>query len=428
MKIKTLEKNYEEVLALQKEPAFVPKKPNRLFRKIMKLAAGADLKKVDFSYDTEGMDKIRKDEPCIILMNHSCFLDLGIAATVFADRPFNIVCTSDGFVGKKWLMRQLGCIPTQKFVTDMALLKHMKYALHTLKSSVLLYPEASYSFDGCATPLPESVGKCIKVMGVPVVMVRTYGAFQRDPLYNNLQVRDVKVSATVSCLMTADDIKAKSVADINAILAESFSFDNFKWQQENHVKVNEPFRADFLHRVLYKCPHCNSEESMIGKGIHISCSDCGASYELTDEGYLNNTGGDTIFNHVPNWYNWQRENVRQELSSHKYSLDLPVRIGMLVDTKAIYFIGNGTLRHNENGFVLKSDDGRLEYKQVPKHSYSLYSDYYWYEIGDMICIGDKDTLYYCFPTNEKNVAAKARIAAEEMYRMSRKQSAIIKDA
>jgi hypothetical protein len=32
-------------------------------------------------------------------------------------------------------------------------------------SSVLMLPEASYSFDGTATPLPESLGKCIKLLG-----------------------------------------------------------------------------------------------------------------------------------------------------------------------------------------------------------------------------------------------------------------------
>lgn len=51
-------------------------------------------------------------------MNHSSFIDLKIASTVLYPSPLNIVCTSDGFVGKERLMRSLGCIPTRKFVTD----------------------------------------------------------------------------------------------------------------------------------------------------------------------------------------------------------------------------------------------------------------------------------------------------------------------
>ena len=98
-----------------------------------------------------------KNLPCLILMNHSSFLDLEIVSRIFYPRPYCIVCTSDGFVGKSWLMRQLGCIPTQKFVSDVSLISDMDYALHSLKTSVLMYPEASYSFDGTATPLPRKL-------------------------------------------------------------------------------------------------------------------------------------------------------------------------------------------------------------------------------------------------------------------------------
>ena len=71
------------------------------------------------------MDKLGRKEPCLYLMNHSSFIDLKIVATILYPRRFNIVMTSDGFVGKRWLMRSLGCIPTNKFVTDTALVRNM---------------------------------------------------------------------------------------------------------------------------------------------------------------------------------------------------------------------------------------------------------------------------------------------------------------
>ena len=121
------------------------------------------------------MEKIGKDEPCLILMNHSCFLDMQIAYRILYPRQFNIVATSDGFVGfgKALLMRLLGCIPTQKFVSDVTLIRDMEYMLKEKKTSVLMYPEASYSFDGTATPLPESLGKLVRKLGKPVVMITT---------------------------------------------------------------------------------------------------------------------------------------------------------------------------------------------------------------------------------------------------------------
>ena len=207
MKIKLTEKSYGEVLRLQKEKRDKPKKPNLFFRTLLKVVCSPELKQVGFTYTEKGMERLGKKEPCLFLMNHSSFIDLKIAESVLYPRPISIVCTSDGFVGKKRLMQNIGCIPAQKFVTDFPLVKDMIYTLKTLGSSVLMYPEASYSFDGTATVLPDTLGRLIKKLSVPVVMITTSGAFARDPLYNGLQLRDVKVSAEFEYLFSPDETK-----------------------------------------------------------------------------------------------------------------------------------------------------------------------------------------------------------------------------
>ena len=417
MKTVIKEMPYEKVMALKPEKKQKPVRPGLFWRTLMRVLSKDELKSVNFKANYTGMEKLGRKEPCLILMNHSCFTDLMIAQTVFADRPMNIVCTSDGFVGKNWLMRQLGCIPTNKFVTDFVLVRNMKYALEKLRSSVLMYPEASYSFDGTATPLPNTLGKCLKLLNVPVIMVRTYGAFAHDPLYNNLQKRKVSVSADVKYLLSPQEIQAKSVSELNEILRKEFTFDNWQWQRENNVRITEPFRADFLNRVLYTCRNCGTEGKMTGKGTKLSCGACGAVWELSESGSLEGVPPQPAsFSHVPEWFEWQREKVRAELNAGTYALDVPVEIYMMVNTKAIYHVGQGRLSHSTKGFVLDGCDGKLHYEQNPRASYSLYADYYWYEIGDMICIGDMKTLYYSLPKQGGDIVAKARIATEELYK------------
>ena len=419
MKIKVTDKSYEEVMALPREEHRKPLKPSIFFRTLLKLLSSADLKATNFHCRSIGMERLGADEPCLILMNHSSFIDLKIASTILYPRPFNIVCTSDGFVGKEWLMRHLGCIPTQKFVSDLGLVRDMVYTVKELHSSVLMYPEASYSFDGTAPPLPVSIGKCVKMLGVPLVMIRTYGAFARDPLYNGLQLRKVDVSADMEYLLSPQEIAKASTAEINALLAERFSFDNFRDQQEQQIRITEPFRADGLNRVLYKCPHCGKEGDMTGKGTTLTCNSCGKTYLLTETGFLEAQEGETEFSHIPDWYRWERSCVRQELLDGSYRLDIPVRICMLVDSRSIYRVGEGRLIHTREGFHLSGCEGRLDYRQKPTSSYSLYSDYFWYELGDMICIGNSKALYYCFPTGQQDVVAKTRLAAEELYKLTK---------
>lgn len=418
MKIKVKKTTYEKAINRPAPKHTNPWRPNIVLRLLIRLLSVFDLISARFSYEEIGMDKVHKKEPCLILMNHSSFIDLKIASKIFFSRPYQIVCTSDGFVGKSLLMKFIGCIPTTKFVADTQLIRDMQYSVEKLKTSVLMYPEASYSFDGTPTPLPKKLGGLIKRLNVPLVTVITSGAFSRNPLYNELQIRKkVKVSATVKCLLTKEQIASLSAIEIDEILEKEFTFDGFKWQKDNGVEINEGFRADGLDRILYKCPHCHSEGKMVGKGEEIYCEECGKRYFLTPLGELECKNGETEFSHIPDWFEWERQCVKKEIEDGSYRIETDVNIGVLVDYKAIYMVGEGRLCHTPEGFKLTGCGGKIDYTQKPLSSYSLYADYFWYEIGDIICIGNKKCLYYCFPKDKSVSVAKARLATEELYKM-----------
>ena len=418
MKINTRNLPYEEVLKLPRLEHKNPRKPSRLLAAVVRIASIPTLWKTKFSYTTERMELVGK-QPCLILMNHSSFTDMKLAYGIFYPRRMGIVTSVDamsGFLGK--LMRFLGCTPTHKYVADLTLIRDLEYMLKTNKTSVLMYPEAGYSFDGRATALPRKMGVLMKRLGVPVVTVITQGAFARDPLYNMLQLRKVNVSAHVKCIATAEEIKEKSVAELDALLDEAFAFDNFAWQRDNRVPIDVPFRADGLHRILYKCPHCGVENKMEGKGIFLTCHSCGKRWEMDEFGQLSACEGETEFSHIPDWYTWQRKCVREELEAGTYLLDTDVDIAVQVNLDGVCMIGSGHLTHSDEGFHLTGGDGKLDYTQSPVASHTLYSDYYWYEIGDVIGIGDNVFSYFCFPKTDVSVT-KARLATEELYKMKK---------
>lgn len=144
---------------------------------------------------------------------------------------------------------------------------------------------------------------------------------------------------------------------------------------------------------------------------------------MTELGYLKALNCEEKFNHIPDWYSWERQCVKEEIINGTYKLDLPVDIYMLVNTKAVYKVGDGRLVHTVDGFHLTGCEGKIDFTHSPAASYSLYSDYYWYEIGDVICIGDSKTLYYCFPKTKDDIVAKARLATEEMYKLLKNKEA-----
>ena len=220
MKIKTRELSYDEVLKLPRLKHKKPLKPSRFLAGLVRILSAPTLRKIKFSYTAERMELVGK-QPCLILMNHSSFTDMKLAFGIFYPRRMGIVTSVDamsGILGK--LMRGLGCTPTHKYVSDISLIHDIKYMLKENKTSVLMYPEAGYSFDGRTTTLPRGLGILMKRLDVPVVTVITKGAFHRDPLYNMLQIRDVKVSAHVKCIATAEEIREKSVEELDALLDE----------------------------------------------------------------------------------------------------------------------------------------------------------------------------------------------------------------
>ena len=126
----------------------------------------------------------------------------------------------------------------------------------------------------------------------------------------------------------------------------------------------------------------------------------------------------TEFSHIPDWYSWQRAQVREEINRGEYRLDLPVDICMTVDTTKIFHVGDGKMTHGVHGFTLDGCNGELHYSQKLLSSYTANADFNWYELGDIISFGNNEHLFYCFPKTDRDIVTKIRLAHEELYKIA----------
>lgn len=415
MKIKTIKLHYNEVLKRKSRKLKKPVKVLFFWKLLIKIISIFDLWAVKFKYNKINIDKLDRKQPCLILMNHSSFIDLEIAYSVLFNKSFNTITTSDAFIGKNWLLRQIGCVPTVKFLNDPLLVRNIASIIKH-KRSVLLFPEAGYTFDGTTTTLPFALAKLVKFLKVPLVTIITQGAHLRQPLFNKLRKRKLQVTCDYKYVLSVDEIKQMTDKEIFDVIMKEFSFNNYEYQINNNIIINEKNRAEGLNTVLYKCPHCGKEGYMEGKGTILECTNCNVKYQLKEDGYLECLNNETKFDTIPKWYKYQREEVQKEVENNQYILDTDVDVIVMKDTFSLYEVGSGHLIHNNDGFNLKLDDGSLDYNYSSKTSYSLNSDIYWYTLGDVICIGDFSIQYYCIP-KQKDVVVKARLATEEIYKI-----------
>ena len=64
----------------------------------------------------------------------------------------------------------------------------------------------------------------------------------------------------------------------------------------------------------------------------------------------NVTGEHEIY--IPDWYEWQRKNVMEQINCGQYRLDVRVRVEALPNAKNFIDCGEGHICHNREGFEL----------------------------------------------------------------------------
>jgi 1-acyl-sn-glycerol-3-phosphate acyltransferase len=374
------------------------------------------------------IEKVRMDglkPPYILLCNHNSFFDFKVVtAAVFPHRSNNVVAI-DGFtmrmfgrfISREWLMRMVGCICKRKFTNDTLMVRQLKRVVDR-GSILVIYPEAQYSLCGTTAILPESLGKMCRLFRVPVVSLITRGHHVNSPFWNTHDRGVRPTEAVMTQLFTAEELKSTSVEEINRRINHAFQYDDFAWQKERGIEITYEKRAEGLHKVLYQCPACGTEYRMSSSGAKLCCDACGKSWTMGTLGDLSADSGETEFSHIPDWYRWERANVRAEIEAGTYSFSDEVRVSSLPNSKGYIDLGIGRLTHNMDGFCVTGSGpyGDFEMERPVQTMYSCHIEYnYLGRYGDCVDLNTLEDTWYCYPQGSDYSVTKMAIATEELY-------------
>ncbi len=361
--------------------------------------------------------------PYFMLSNHMYFIDFELAAVAIGPKRINNVVSIDGYYRRPWLMEWIGSIGTRKYTRDLHLIKSINKVLK--RGDILsMYPEARYSPCGITSYIPESLGKLIKKNGVPVVTVIHHGNHLHSPFWNFRKKRKVPMKTVVTQLLTAEQVKSMSWEEINQAILQGFQYDEYQYQKENGILITEPLRAEGLEKVLYQCPHCKAESKMNSKGAEIFCEECGKRWFLREDGALEALNGETEFSHIPDWFRWEREQVKAQIEAGTYSFEDEVEVFSFPNCKFIP-LGMAKIRHDmEEGFILEGEyrgkPYRIQRKPIENNSLHIEYDYCYIKPYDCFDISTEKDSFYCYPT-KKNVITKLAFATELLYERARPQ-------
>lgn len=376
-------------------------------------------------YKVEKINMEGLKPPYMVLSNHMYFIDFKLAAMATFPHRVNNVVSIDGFYRRPWLLELIGAICTRKFTLDLHLIKSIRKVLK--RGDILfMYPEARYSPCGTLSYLPESLGKLIKMNKVPVVVAVHRGNYLHSPFWNYRQKRKSQFHTTFTQILTPEDIKKMSVEEINEAVKKAMDYNEYTYQKENGILIKEPFRAEGLHKVLYHCPHCNTESKMDSEGCEIFCTECGKRWTLGEDGTLTANDGNTEFSHVPDWFEWERAQVRKQVESGEYSFTDEVEVFSLPRCWKFEKLGKARITHDrENGFILEGfyngEKYRIQRTPLEINSLHVEYDYCYIKPYDCFDISTENDSFYCYPT-QKNIVTKLAFATEEIYRINKEKT------
>ncbi len=359
-------------------------------------------------------------KPYLLLCNHGSIVDLCIMLTATHPDPVNNVMTLEGFnTYTEPVMRNLGVLGKRKFVTDINLIRHIKYCLHELGTIFCLFPETRYSLDGCTSYLPDSLGGLVKMMKKPVVMLKIHGNFITQPQWNKKN-KMTYVEADMYPLIGEEEIKTLSAEEIFTRIEEAFQYDDYRWQVEHNLVIDHPDRTRGLHCLLYKCPHCGAEGQTDSGGCELWCNACGKRWRQDELGRLTAVEGETEFSHIPDWSRWERDCVRQEIEAGTYYFEDTVRVETLPSWTKFYKHGMGKLIQTPAGTRIEGcvygEDTVIE--KAPLDLYSMHVEYDYLGRGDCVDISTNDDSFWLYLT-KRDAVTKLSFATEEIYKIAK---------
>ncbi|MDR2822868.1 MAG: hypothetical protein LBV58_04980 [Acholeplasmatales bacterium] len=404
-----------------------PKKPKRIITKFLiplivkfGLSSQPNTQTIDPAFY-----EVKKGQ-FLMLINHMQFLDFFVQFKNLNKVPINNIVNLDAYqILPYWLMELGGCIPKRKFSRESTSIRSMKHVVDR-GGNVGVFPEARYTMVGRTSILPDSLGKFIKLLNIPVIVQLNHGHHLVNPTWGNQKKRKLPVHCEVKVVLTKDEIEALTVNEINERVRSSFVYDEYEWQLENKILIKEKYRAVGLEKILYKCPHCLDEHSISSKDTLLTCSKCGAIYELNENGTLSSLNGETKFSKVLDWCDWERETVREEIRLGTYRFEETMETWAFPHPKNLIKVPNAKVVHDLNGFRVEGNYNGYDYvwTKTPLENYSVQIEYSWpnkkYKDGsraNIFAIHTSNDGLYFLPKDSK-VLYKISLAVEELYRIN----------
>ncbi len=374
---------------------------------------------VKFSYDYD--PKSIKGQPVILLSSHASRLEFIYAIYGFRRKDINVVCGFQNILqkGVYRLMLRFGVISKYLYQPDFMCVKNM---LRVLKrnGALGLFPEGIQSTSGSMHPLNPATAQFIKKSKANIVVCTSRGAYLATNRYSSDRKKGY-IGMCYSLLFTSDMLDELTEEQIYNLILQKISYNDFAFNKvARHKYIGKKPNAFGIDKILYKCPDCKAEHTLIVKDDTVVCKNCGFSVRINEYYDMVDVKGKVCPSDIDEWYKWQRKCVAKQVTSDDFEM---VMAGSLctLDLKKLkkppknrITLAEGTARLTNRGLSFSGMLGgeNVSFDFSAKSLYSLT-----FSTKGFLEFYSNNDYFMLVPDNKDSCLIKWTLAAEEIHNL-----------
>ena len=245
--------------------------------------------------------------PCILVYNHVS--DYDFIGTVNGFIHYGRYMMSDELI-RRGKLKYLIPLSTngifRKKGTSAA--SAIEGARETLRRGINVYiaAEGEESPNGVTAPIRPKTGQMIKDMNVDLITYKMEGGYLIGPKWARNSSKGPMFGHLVN-IHPKEKLAEMTPEEINQLIADDLYFNHYDWIKEKRIPYDRECRAEWMEKVLHRCPRCEQECKLHSKGDVLAC-ECGYKVEVDEYGLF--VGDDLVFDNLYDWDMWQKERMR----------------------------------------------------------------------------------------------------------------------
>lgn len=282
------------------------KKKHRLFLELVRIPCNLIFRWL-YGYKRPKMEYLSKNENVFILSNHQTDYDPILISMAF-NKPIYYVCSDSvfsSFFGRLIVGKCFGAIPKKKAVVDPKCIKSILTIIKE-KGSIGLFPEGNRSYAEFQFFINNSVVKLIKASKMPLILYNLHGGNGIMPRFAKHK-RKGPYYGEIKKKILPEEYEKMTDDELFSIIKENLKV----YDSESNQNYYSKKRAEYLERMLFVCPCCQSVQTLYSKNEFLYCRKCSLKVEYTPNLHLKSENEKFTFAILNDWYEFQKKWCRE---------------------------------------------------------------------------------------------------------------------